>query len=63
MRLCKAKAGEYVYGTGDDHAPKEEVMQPMVSKDAVDRMASLVKDATDKVGSIGSPHISSNMRV
>jgi len=48
VRLCKAKAGEYVYGTGDDHAPKEEVMQPMVSKDAVDRMASLVKDATDK---------------
>ena len=62
MRLCKAKAGEYVYGTGDDHAPKEEVMQPMVSKDAVDRMASLVKDATDKVG-IRSRRISSNVRV
>ena len=48
VQHCKALADKYVYGVGDDHAPKEEVMQPMVSSEAVMRLEHLVKDATTK---------------
>jgi acyl-CoA reductase-like NAD-dependent aldehyde dehydrogenase len=40
-----AIANKYVYGSGDDHAGTEEVLQPVVSQAALDRLLGMVADA------------------
>ena len=34
---CKSLAAKYLLGSGDDHAPKEEVLQPLVSAQALEK--------------------------
>ena len=37
LEECKKLAAKYAYGTGDDHLPKEEVLQPVVSAQALEK--------------------------
>ena len=48
--LAKAvdKAAAYAFGSGDDHAPKEEVLQPVATEESLRRLLALVEDATAK---------------
>ena len=41
-------AKAYVFGSGDDHKPREDVCQPVASPEALDRLLGLIKDATSK---------------
>lgn len=45
---CQKLAAKYDFGSGNDFAPKEEILQPLVSKQALNRMLELIKDAVDK---------------
>jgi len=47
-----AKAREYVLGSGDDHAPKGEVLQPAISEAHLNRLLGLVEDAKKKGGRV-----------
>jgi len=48
LSKAKAKAAEYKYGSGSDHEGHEAVMQPVVSKESLDRLLNLVSDAQAK---------------
>jgi len=52
LEKAVAKAKAYVYGSGSDHAGKDEVMQPVVSKESLCRMLNLVEDAKAKGGRV-----------
>eukprot|EP00039_Didymoeca_costata_P033003 m.40276 g.40276 ORF g.40276 m.40276 type:complete len:482 (-) comp9644_c0_seq1:46-1491(-) len=41
-------AAKYSYGSGDDHAGKDEVLQPVVSQASLDRLKEMVSNATSK---------------
>ena len=45
LAKAKAKALLYRYGTGSDHPGREDVLQPVVSTAAIDRLQGLVDDA------------------
>ena len=48
LEKAAALAAKYDYGSGDDHAPKGEVLQPLCSSAALGRMLDLVADAIAK---------------
>ena len=37
LEECKKLAAKYSFGSGEDHSPKEEVLQPVVSEQALTR--------------------------
>jgi len=41
-------AGKYVFGSGKDHEGKEEVLQPVVSEESLNRLLGYVEDAKAK---------------
>merc|ERR1712217_362918 len=43
-----AKVGAYVFGSGDDHEKKDEVLQPVVSEQSLARLLRLIDDARAK---------------
>ena len=43
-----AKAAAYAFGSGDDHAPKEDVLQPVATEESLARLLALVEDAKAK---------------
>lgn len=43
-----AKVGAYVFGSGDDHEKKDEVLQPVVSEQSLARLLRLIDDAQAK---------------
>merc|ERR1712217_754353 len=43
-----AKVGAYVFGSGDDHEKKDEVLQPVVSEQSLGRLLRLIDDARAK---------------
>merc|ERR1719230_2035759 len=52
LEKAVAKAKSYVFGSGADHAGKDEVMQPTVSKESLARLLKLVEDARSKGGRV-----------
>ena len=45
LEECKKLAAKYSFGSGEDHSPKEEVLQPVVSEQALTRYTYLVRDS------------------
>lgn len=45
LEKAKALIAKYDYGSGDDHAPKEEVLQALVSESSLERCVAMVANA------------------
>lgn len=52
LAKAQAKAEAYAFGSGEDHAGREDVLQPVCSEESLARLLALVEDARGKGGRV-----------